>query len=286
MPQKSSLGKGLGAMFPDLLDEISARPSFFMCGIEELSPNRFQSRKEFNDQEQKRLVTSIKKNGIIQPIVVRRCGSSYEIIAGERRWRAAQEAGLKEVPIIVRDAEDAQAAELSLIENVQREGLNPLEEAEAYQMLIHQFDFSQEELSSRVGKDRSTIANTIRLLKLPAEIKTALVEKTISSGHARALLMLDTPREQIAILSIILKKALTVRETESLIHKLKKKPAERRTVKQDHTFRDVERELSSLFMTAVQIRQHKKKGAIEIRFHTEEEFHRLVTLLMNLSEHK
>ncbi|HBH87991.1 MAG TPA: chromosome partitioning protein ParB, partial [Syntrophaceae bacterium] len=136
MPPKSSLGKGLGAMFPDLLNDISARPSFIMCGIEELSPNRFQSRKEFSDREQKRLVTSIKKNGIIQPIVVRRSGNAYEIIAGERRWRAAQEAGLKEVPIIVRDAEDSQAAELSLIENVQREGLNPLDEAEAYQMLI------------------------------------------------------------------------------------------------------------------------------------------------------
>jgi ParB family chromosome partitioning protein len=228
MPPKSSLGKGLGAMFPDLLNDISARPSFIMCGIEELTPNRFQSRKEFSDQEQKRLVTSIKKNGIIQPIVVRRSGSAYEIIAGERRWRAAQEAGLKEVPIIVRDAEDSQAAELSLIENVQREGLNSLDEAEAYRTLMTKFGLSQEELSARVGKDRSTIANTIRLLKLPAEIKKALIDKTISSGHARALLMLDTPGEQIKVLNIILKKTLSVRETESLIQRLKKKPAKKK----------------------------------------------------------
>ena len=286
MPPKSSLGKGLGAMFPDLLNDISARPSFIMCGIEELTPNRFQSRKEFSDQEQKRLVTSIKKNGIIQPIVVRRSGSAYEIIAGERRWRAAQEAGLKEVPIIVRDAEDSQAAELSLIENVQREGLNSLDEAEAYRMLMTTFGLSQEELSARVGKDRSTIANTIRLLKLPAEIKKSLLEKTISSGHARALLMLDTPGEQIKVLSIILKKALSVRETESLIQRLKKKPAKKSAAKKDPVLRDLEKELSSLFMTAIQIRRQKNKGSIEIRFYTAEELQRLVALLMNLTKNK
>jgi ParB family chromosome partitioning protein len=286
MPPKSSLGKGLGAMFPDLLNDISARPSFIMCGIEELTPNRFQSRKEFSDQEQKRLVTSIKKNGIIQPIVVRRSGSAYEIIAGERRWRAAQEAGLKEVPIIVRDAEDSQAAELSLIENVQREGLNSLDEAEAYRTLMTKFGLSQEELSARVGKDRSTIANTIRLLKLPAEIKKALIDKTISSGHARALLMLDTPGEQIKVLNIILKKTLSVRETESLIQRLTKKPAKKSAAKKDPVLRDLEKELSSLFMTAIQIRQQKNKGSIEIKFNTAEELHRLVTLLMNLTENK
>lgn len=286
MPPKSSLGKGLGAMFPDLLNDISARPSFIMCGIEELTPNRFQSRKEFGDQEQKRLVTSIKKNGIIQPIVVRRSGSAYEIIAGERRWRAAQEAGLKEVPIIVRDAEDSQAAELSLIENVQREGLNSLDEAEAYRMLMTTFGLSQEELSARVGKDRSTIANTIRLLKLPAEIKKALIDKTISSGHARALLMLDTPGEQIKVLNIILKKTLSVRETESLIQRLKKKPAKKSAAKKDPVLRDLEKELSSLFMTAIQIRQQKNKGSIEIKFNTAEELQRLVALLMNLTENK
>jgi len=286
MPPKSSLGKGLGAMFPDLLDDISARPSFIMCGIEELSPNRFQSRKEFSDQEQKRLVTSIQKNGIIQPIVVRRSGNAYEIIAGERRWRAAQEAGLKEVPVIVRDAEDSQAAELSLIENVQREGLNPLDEAEAYRMLMTTFDLSQEELSARVGKDRSTIANTIRLLKLPAGIKKAIIDKTISSGHARALLMLDTQGAQLKILNIILKKTLSVRETEGLIQRLKKKPAGKITAKKDPFLRDLEKELSSQFMTAIQIRQQKNKGSIEIKFNTAEELHRLVTLLMNLTERK
>ncbi|MCX5846654.1 MAG: ParB/RepB/Spo0J family partition protein [Deltaproteobacteria bacterium] len=284
MPPKSSLGKGLGAMFPDLLDDVSTRPSYIICGIEELSPNRFQSRRDFNDREQRRLVTSIKKNGIIQPIVVRRSDTGYEIIAGERRWRAAQAAGLKEVPVVVRDAGDSEAAELSLIENVQREGLNPLEEADAYQTLINTFGLSQEELSSRVGKDRSTIANTIRLLKLPQEIKTALINRTISPGHARALLTLDTPGEQIKILNVILKKVLSVRETESLVQKLKKMPAEKKPPKKDPFLRDLENELSSRLMTETHIHRHKNKGTIEIKFKTAEEMNRLLTLLMNLAD--
>jgi ParB family chromosome partitioning protein len=284
MPPKSSLGKGLGAMFPDLLDDVSTRPSYIICGIEELSPNRFQSRRDFNDREQRRLVTSIKKNGIIQPIVVRRSDTGYEIIAGERRWRAAQAAGLKEVPVVVRDAGDSEAAELSLIENVQREGLNPLEEADAYQTLINTFGLSQEELSSRVGKDRSTIANTIRLLKLPQEIKTALINRTISPGHARALLTLDTPGEQIKILTVILKKVLSVRETESLVQKLKKMPAEKKFPKKDPFLRDLENELSSRLMTETHIHRHKNKGTIEIKFKTAEEMNRLLTLLMNLAD--
>jgi ParB family chromosome partitioning protein len=284
MPPKSSLGKGLGAMFPDLLDDVSTRPSYIICGIEELSPNRFQSRRDFNDREQRHLVTSIKKNGIIQPIVVRRSDTGYEIIAGERRWRAAQAAGLKEVPVVVRDAGDSEAAELSLIENVQREGLNPLEEADAYQTLINTFGLSQEELSSRVGKDRSTIANTIRLLKLPQKIKTALINRTISPGHARALLTLDTPGEQIKILNVILKKVLSVRETESLVKRLKKMPAEKKSPKKDPFLRDLENELSSRLMTETHIHRHKNKGTIEIKFKTAEEMNRLLTLLMNLAD--
>ena len=286
MPPKSSLGKGLGAMFPDLLDDVSARPSFIMCGIEELSPNRFQSRKDFNDREQKRLVTSIKKNGIIQPIVVRRTDTGYEIIAGERRWRAAQEAGFQEVPIIVRDAPDAEAAELSLIENVQREGLNAIEEADAYQILINKFGLSQEELSARTGKDRSTIANTIRLLKLPMEIKSALINRTITPGHARALLMVDTTAEQNKIFHVIQKKTLSVRETESLIQKLKKTPTEIKAKKKDPFLRELENDLSSRLTSEVHIRRHKNKGSIEIKFKSAEELNRLVTLLMNSADNE
>ena len=157
MPPKNSLGKGLGAMFPDLLEGFNDRPAFVMCGIEELAPNRFQARRDFNDKQQQPLVSSIKKSGIIQPIIVRKAGAGYEIIAGERRWRAAQQAGLQSVPVIIRAAQDLDVAELSLIENIQREALNPLEEAEAYQTLTGRFGLSQEDLATRVGKDLSLI---------------------------------------------------------------------------------------------------------------------------------
>ena len=159
MAQKNVLGKGLGAIFPDLLSDSNNKKSF-SCGIEELRPNRYQPRKTFNDDKQKDLVASIKNSGIIQPIIVRKAVTGYEIIAGERRWRAAQAAGLKDVPIVIREATDMEAAEMSLIENIQREELNPLEEADAYVTLIEKFKLSQEAISSQVGKDRSTIANT------------------------------------------------------------------------------------------------------------------------------
>ena len=281
MPPKSSLGRGLGAMFPDLLKDLNDKPAFLMCGIEELSPNRFQPRKDFNDQDQQQLVASIRKSGIIQPIIVRKSDSGYEIIAGERRWRAAQQAGLSSVPVMIRDAQDLDVAELSLIENIQREALNPVEEAEAYQTLTGTFNLSQEELASRVGKDRSTIANAIRLLQLPAAVKTALIEKKITTGHARPLLSLASPREQITALEIILKKGLTVRETERLIQDARKDMPERKKTKPDPYIADLEKTLSRHLMTRVQISSlHKERGTIEIRFNSEEDLNRLFRILM------
>ncbi|MFZ4440166.1 MAG: ParB/RepB/Spo0J family partition protein, partial [Syntrophales bacterium] len=254
MPPKNSLGRGLGAMFPDLLNNIGDRPSFVQCGIEELTPNRFQPRQDFNDEAQKELVASVKKSGIIQPIIVRKADSGYEIIAGERRWRAAQAAGLKEVPIVIRKADDRDMAELSLIENIQREALNPIEEADAYQTLLTHFDLSQEEIATRVGKDRSTIANTVRLLKLPEAARMALIAKKITAGHARALLALDLPDEQISALKIIQKKELNVRETERLVRNLKTAPEKKKTGGKDPYLTDLERELTSFWLTSVQIR--------------------------------
>lgn len=282
MPQKGSLGKGLGAILPDLLDDISTRPSFILCGIEELSPNRFQSRKDFNDNEQKSLVASVRKNGIIQPIIVRKSRQGYEIIAGERRWRAAQVAGIRDVPIVIRDVEDSDAAEMSLIENIQREDLNSLEEAEAFAMLIEKFNISQEELSTRVGKDRSTIANTIRLLKLPQEVKQALRNKTLTAGHARSLLALDSSAEQITVFHVIKKKSLSVRDTERLIQNRKRTPSKTKSARRDPSLLDLENTLSSRLMTAVHVTRGKKSGRIEIRFNTAEELHRLVTLLTSI----
>jgi ParB family chromosome partitioning protein len=281
MPPKNSLGRGLGAMFPDLLNNIGDRPAFVQCGIEELTPNRFQPRRDFNDEDQKELVASVKKSGIIQPIIVRKAERGYEIIAGERRWRAAQAAGLKDVPIIIRKAEDRDLAELSLIENIQREALNPIEEADAYQTLITRFDLSQEEISIRVGKDRSTIANTVRLLKLPDVARKALIDKQITAGHARALLALDLPGEQLGALKIIRNKELNVRETERLIRNLKAAPEKKKAGRPDPYLTDLERELSSQLLAAVQIRAGKRSGTIEIRYTSGEELNRLVRLLLD-----
>ena len=275
MAQKNVLGKGLGAIFPDLLNEADKKKSL-SCGIEELRPNRYQPRKIFNDDRQKDLIASIKSSGIIQPIIVRKDLLGYEIIAGERRWRAAQAAGLKDVPIIIREANDMEAAELSLIENIQREELNPIEEADAYVTLIEKFELSQDDISQRVGKDRSTIANTIRLLKLPAQIKKAVMEKVISAGHARCLLALNSAEEQIAALHNIIKKDLNVRETEKLIKKSKNDPAEtKHAVTKDRFLNDLEKALSTKLMARVQINGSDKKGLIEIKYTSMDELNRL-----------
>lgn len=282
MSPKNSLGKGLGAMFPDLLEGFNDRPAFVICGIEELSPNRFQARRDFNDKDQQQLVSSVKKSGIIQPIIVRKTAKGYEIIAGERRWRAAQKAGLQKVPVIIRKAQDLEVAELSLIENIQREALNPIEEAEAYQTLTGQFGLSQEDLSNRVGKDRSTIANSLRLLKLPGPVKNALIGKKITSGHARPLLGIDSPKEQLKILETILKNALSVRDTERLLQNLKKTGPEKKKMKKDPYVIDVERNLSKIMMTRVQIYLNQKKaGRIEILFNSAEDLNRLIKVLMD-----
>ena len=281
MAQKNVLGKGLGAIFPDLLNDFDKKKTVFSCGIEELRPNRYQPRKNFNDGTQKQLVASIKNTGIIQPIVVRKIDNGYEIIAGERRWRAAQAAGLKDVPIVIREATEMQAAEMSLIENIQREELNPLEEANAYVTLIETFKLSQEEISSRAGKDRSTIANTIRLLKLPANVKTALVEKKISAGHARCLLACSSMEEQITALALILKKDLNVRETERLIQNAKKRLSQKTPdSKKDRFLNDLEKTLASKFMAKVQIKGSAKKGLIEIRYTSMDELNRLSGLIL------
>ena len=282
MAQKNVLGKGLGAIFPDLLNDFDKKKTVFSCGIEELRPNRYQPRKNFNDGTQKQLVASIKSTGIIQPIVVRKIDNGYEIIAGERRWRAAQASGLKDVPIVIREATDMQAAEMSLIENIQREELNPLEEATAYVTLIETFKLSQEEISSRAGKDRSTIANTIRLLKLPTKVKAALVEKKISAGHARCLLACSSTEEQITALALILKKDLNVRETERLIQNAKKRLSQKTPdSKKDRFLNDLEKTLASKFMAKVQIKGSAKKGLIEIRYTSMDELNRLSCLILD-----
>jgi len=279
MPPKNILGKGLGAILPDLLDDLNERPSFLRCSLDELIPNRFQPRKEFNDEEQRSLVESIRKNGILQPVIVRPLEDGYEIIAGERRWRAAREAGCTEIPILIRDAEDVELAELSLIENIQRSALNALEEAEAYRTLMEFFGLSQEEISSWVGKDRSTVANTLRLLKLDEQIKKELLEKRISAGHARALLTLENQEDRLRVLAVILKKQLSVRETERLVSSPPRKTREPLRDEETSHLSNLEQVLSSRLRTSVHIRQGRKKGRLEIQYTSHEERDRLLALL-------
>jgi len=282
MSKKDSLGKGLGAIFSDLIDETPDKPNFIVCGIEELVPNKFQPRKYFDGEEQKNLVASIKKNGIIQPIVVRKLDSSYEIIAGERRWRAAQAALLKTVPVIIKEANDVEVAELSLIENIQREDLNPIEEARAYQSLMNIFHLSQEEISGRTAKDRSTIANSVRLLKLPAVIQDALVQKTISAGHARALLSLDSMEEQVSTLKDIVKKRLNVRQTENAVKTIKRVASDSVKPKKSSEIIDVENKLSKTMMTSVKINQRSTGGTIQIRYRDSEDLDRLISHMVDV----
>jgi len=280
MYKKTPLGRGLGAIFTDLVDDDDRDATFATCGIEELTPNRFQPRKEFDGGEQANLVASIRQNGIIQPIVVRKSDQGYEIIAGERRWRAAQAAGLSEVPIIIRRAEDIDIAELSLIENIQREELNPVEEANAYQTLLSRFQLSQEEIADRVGKDRSTVANTLRLLRLPSDIKQALAQRQISAGHARALLSLASEDRQLSLLGEILKKQLSVRETERLVKRQEDPPAKKIKGEKAGYMLDLEERLSKKFMTKINIRPSGTGGTIEIKFLSTEDLERVIDLIM------
>lgn len=278
MIKRNSLGKGLGAMFPDLLDKIGEKPTFILCGIEELVPNRYQARKDFDLNEHKSLVDSIRKSGIIQPILVRKFDSGYEIIAGERRWRAAQEAGFKDVPVIVREAGEQDAAVISLIENLQRTNLNPLEEADAFHRLIHEFNLSHEAISAAVGKDRSTVTNALRLLKLPENVREALARGTLSAGHARAILALESVEEQKNLFHAILSKGLNVREAEELARG-KKKAKSRRPGKDEH-LEELEKRLARRLMAKVNIHPRKRGGAIEIRFSSPEELDRLLEFLL------
>jgi ParB family chromosome partitioning protein len=280
MIKKNSLGKGLGAMFPDLLEKIGDKPVLVTCGIEELVPNRYQARKDFDPEEHKSLVASIRKSGIIQPIVARRSDGGYEIIAGERRWRAAQEAGLKDVPVIIRDAGDQDTAVFSLIENLLRANLNPMEEAEAFNRLMNDFSLSHESISMAVGKERSTVTNALRLLKLPKEIREALAKRTLSAGHARAILSLESVEDQAKLFKAILTKGLNVREAEEFARgKKKTKTVKKKPVGDEH-LAELEKRLSRRLMARVNIHSRKRGGSIEIRFSSPEELDRLLNVFL------
>lgn len=279
MTTRQALGKGLGALIPERsAAELEGKKGFQFCGVEEIQPNPFQPRKAFDEEQLQELAASIREKGILQPLLVRRKGNSYELIAGERRWRAAQKAGMKEVPILVRDVSESEILELSLIENIQRENLNPIEEAEAFKGLVEQFHLTQEEISRKVGKDRTTIANTIRLLKLPIEIRESLASGAIAMGHARAFLSLETPEKQKLALQKVLSAGLSVRQTESLVNRLRSKsrPAPANRARElDPLVEELQRALG----TKVKIVRQGKRGRIEIEFYSQDELDRIIDLL-------
>jgi ParB family chromosome partitioning protein len=274
------LGKGIGALIPALpVVEDKAGKKFFSCPIEEIKPNKEQPRKTFVNEKLEELAASIREKGIIQPIVVLRREDHYEIIAGERRWRAAQKAGLREVPVVIQDVSEDTALEMALIENIQREDLNAVEEAEAYHALLERFQLSQEELAKRVGKERSTIANALRLLKLPADIKRDVAEDRISMGHARALLTLEDHEEQKAARDEIVAKHLSVREAEALVKKKKAKVVPQPRKVEDADQRDLMERIQRHFAAKVALRRSGRGGKLEISFSDMKDLARIVEIL-------
>ena len=279
MEKRPALGKGLSALIPDLPEP--PRTAGVEVDIDRLAPNAFQPRGHVDDASLDELARSIKANGIIQPIVVRRMGDRFEIIAGERRWRAAHKAGLLRVPVVVREiasGQDRSLLEIALIENIQRENLNPIEEAMAYRRLADEFQLKQEEIAEAVGKDRASVANYVRLLKLPDEVRAEVSSGRLTMGHARALLALSGEIEQVRMAREIIARALSVRETESLVKTTdggappaSKKPAKPQDV---HT-RAAEERLRLALGTRVRIVRKGKAGRIEIDFGSEEELIRL-----------
>ena len=279
---KPALGKGLSALIPD--KGKAPAKDIPELSLKSIIPNEYQPRRIFNDAPLNELVASIKEKGVIQPVIVRKSANNiYQLIAGERRWRAAKLAGLSSIPAIIKDATSVEALEIALIENIQREDLNPLETAEAFQRLITDFNLTHDDLSRKVGKDRATVTNYLRILKLTLEIKKKLADASLSIGHAKALLQVNNQRLQIDIANKIIRNGLSVRETEALCKKssssasssLKTKPAK------DPQIASLEEKLMHSLGTKVQL-HHKsnKRGRIEIQYYSLEELDRLLEILI------
>jgi ParB family chromosome partitioning protein len=278
--KKKGLGKGLGALIPDA--DLLARTSdqFFYCGIEEIMPNPYQPRHNVRDKAFQELVQSIRERGILQPLLVRSAEEGYQLIAGERRWRAAQMAGLQRVPVVIKESAEPESFELALIENIQRKDLNPIEEGAAYRRLQEEFNLSQGDIAKKIGKDRSTVANMIRLLKLPEKVRTDLVDGVLSMGHARALLALPSSPAQLRARDTIVKRGYSVRETEKMVHSLLKKEKKRKVVVEpDSHMRSIVDRLIRYFGTKVTISRRGKLGRIEIDFYSDDDLKRILDLI-------
>jgi ParB family transcriptional regulator, chromosome partitioning protein len=278
---RKALGKGLSALLRDR--EPTTESDQREIDIDLLEPNRFQPRQVFLEAKLEELAQSIRVHGFIQPIVVRRAGERYQIIAGERRWRAAQRLGLSRVPVVIRSISDGSLLEVSLIENIQRENLNPIEEAKAYHRLSHEFELTQEEVAQRTGKDRSTVANFLRLLKLPEEVQQMVLDDQLSMGHARAILAMEGANEQRRLAEQTVKFGWSVRQVENMVavSKAPVRPKEKKRV--DPNVRAATETLERSLGTRVRIVEKGKKGRIEIEYYSQEELQRLYERLVNQS---
>jgi ParB family transcriptional regulator, chromosome partitioning protein len=277
--ERRALGKGIGALIPE--KEIAAKDEIIYVQSEQIKPNPFQPREEFDQEHITELAQSIKEKGVIQPLLVRRKGDYFELIAGERRLRACKLLGHNKIPIIVKDVDDRDSLEYALIENIQREGLNPIEEAHAYQHLIDKFQVTQEKISEALGKGRATIANTLRLLKLPHEIQEELKKGRISFGHGRALLEIDDANLQRRLTQEIISKGLSVRELENLIKTHRPKALKRKVpgAAREPFVAVLEDELQHALSTKVRISKMKKRGHIFIEFYSQEDLERIAGII-------
>ena len=297
--KKKGLGKGLDSLIPDnksmksvtsektveSKEDAAAKSGVQVMKINEVEPNRDQPRKNFDEDALLELSDSIKQFGVLQPLLVRKRKDYYEIIAGERRWRAAKLAGVKEVPVIEKEYTDQEILEIGLIENIQRENLNPIEEAIAYKRLLEEFNLKQDEVAERVSKSRTAVTNSMRLLKLSDKVQQMIIDDMISTGHARALLAIDDPELQYTLANKIFDEKLSVRETEKLVKEIKnpKKPKEKKPVANSFIYQDLEEKMKSVFGTKVSIASKVKgKGKIEIEYYSDDELEHLFDMMMSI----
>ena len=305
--KRGGLGKGLDVLIPDknvgaeiapkkevktkivekIVEKVVEKPVEVKVKVSSIEPNKEQPRKNFDEDALFELAESIKQHGMLQPIIVQDKDGYYEIIAGERRWRAAKLAGLKEVPVIIKKFSDQEIVEISLIENIQRENLNPIEEAMAYKKLLTEFKLKQDEVAERVSKSRTAVTNSMRLLKLDDKIQQMIVDDMISTGHARALLAIEDKEEQYNLATRIFDEKLSVREVEAIIRQIKnpKVPKERKVVQNAFVYKDLEEKMISVIGTKVSVNQKGKgKGKIEIEYYSDAELERIFDLLMSVSQ--
>lgn len=276
-PRRRGLGRGLGALIPgaDQPDVPAEIP------LSRLRPCAFQPRQEIDAQELAELVESVRRHGVLQPIVVRPAGDDYEVVAGERRWRAAEAAGLRTIPAVVRDLDDRQAVEVALVENLQRQDLSPLQRARAYRRLVEEFGLTQEQVAERVGKSQPAVANTLRLLQLPAPIQASLEAGRISEGHARAILGAGTPQRMLDVWQKVERRGLSVRQTEALVRSgISRGMSSRRPTRSDPHLRALEQDLSRRYGTEVRVAGTSRRGRLVFAYRSEEDLQRLADLLL------